>query len=93
MRRSATAEAARLLSGIVKESGARVRDAIWQEIKQKSPAPGRCEKASPRLVTDVMVTLATERLVLEDVPRIGPRCLRSNVRAIPRSCAYLGSRR
>jgi hypothetical protein len=39
MRRSATAEAARLLSGIVKESGARVRDALWQEVKQKIPRP------------------------------------------------------
>ena len=33
VRRAATAEAARLLSGIVKDSGKRVRDAIWEEIK------------------------------------------------------------
>jgi hypothetical protein len=34
-RRSATTESVRLLSGIVKESGARVRDAMWQELKNK----------------------------------------------------------
>ena len=39
VRRAATAEAARLLSGIVKESGTRVRDAIWKEIKTKIPRP------------------------------------------------------
>lgn len=39
LRRSATAEAARMLSGIVKESGARVRDALWQEVKVKLPRP------------------------------------------------------
>jgi hypothetical protein len=45
LRRSATAEAARLLSGIVKESGARVRDALWQEVKQKLPRPWPMRKA------------------------------------------------
>jgi hypothetical protein len=39
VRRSATAESARLLSGIVRESGARVRDAVWKEIKLKLPRP------------------------------------------------------
>ncbi len=39
MRRAATAQAARLLSGIVKDSGARVREAIWREIKTKIPRP------------------------------------------------------
>jgi len=47
LRRSATAEAARLLSGIVKESGARVRDALWQEVKQKLPRPWPMRKAQP----------------------------------------------
>jgi len=47
MRRSATAEAARLLSGIVKESGVRVRDAIWSEIKAKVPRPWPMRKAQP----------------------------------------------
>jgi Domain of unknown function (DUF697) len=47
LRRSATAEAARLLSGIVKESGARVRDALWQEVKQKLPRPWPMRKAEP----------------------------------------------
>jgi hypothetical protein len=47
VRRAATAEAARLLSGIVKESGARVRDAVWNEIKQKMPRPWPMRKAQP----------------------------------------------
>jgi len=47
LRRSATAEAARLLSGIVKESGARVRDAIWKEIKLKLPRPWPMRKGQP----------------------------------------------
>jgi hypothetical protein len=50
VRRQATAEAARLLSGIVKESGARVRDAIWQEIKQRIPRPWPMRKAQPETV-------------------------------------------
>jgi hypothetical protein len=50
LRRSATAEAARLLSGIVKESGARVRDALWQEVKQKLPRPWPMRKAQPETV-------------------------------------------
>jgi hypothetical protein len=47
LRRSATTEAARLLSGIVKQSGARVRDAIWREFKQKLPRPWPLRKAQP----------------------------------------------
>jgi hypothetical protein len=50
IRRQATAEAARLLSGIVRESGARVRDAIWQEIKQRVPRPWPMRKAQPETV-------------------------------------------
>jgi hypothetical protein len=50
MRRSATTEAARLLSGIVKESGARVRDAIWKEIKHKIPRPWPLRKGEPEPV-------------------------------------------
>jgi hypothetical protein len=50
VRRQATAEAARLLSGIVRESGARVRDAIWQEIKQRIPRPWPLRKAQPETV-------------------------------------------
>ncbi len=50
VRRAATAEAARLLSGIVKESGARVRDAIWQEIKQRVPRPWPMRKGQPETV-------------------------------------------
>jgi hypothetical protein len=50
LRRSATAEAARLLSGIVKESGARVRDSLWQEVKQKLPRPWPMRKARPETV-------------------------------------------
>ena len=40
-------EAARLLSGIVKESGARVREAIWREIKLKIPRPWPLKKGQP----------------------------------------------
>lgn len=50
VRRQATAEAARLLSGIVRESGARVRDAIWQEIKQRVPRPWPMRKAQAETV-------------------------------------------
>ncbi len=50
LRRSATAEAARLLSGIVKESGARVRDALWEEVKQKIPRPWPMRKPQPETV-------------------------------------------
>jgi hypothetical protein len=50
VRRSATAEAARLLSGIVKESGARVRDAVWKEIKMKLPRPWPLRKGQPETV-------------------------------------------
>jgi hypothetical protein len=50
LRRSATAEAARLLSGIVKVSGARVRDAIWKEIKLKIPRPWPMRKGEPEAV-------------------------------------------
>jgi hypothetical protein len=50
LRRSATAESARLLSGIVRESGARVRDAIWAEIKQKLPKPWPLRKSQPETV-------------------------------------------
>ena len=47
VRRAATTEAARLLSGIVKESGARVREAIWREIKNKIPRPWPLKKGQP----------------------------------------------
>jgi Domain of unknown function (DUF697) len=47
VRRAATTEAARLLSGIVKESGARVREAIWREIKNKIPRPWPLKKIQP----------------------------------------------
>jgi hypothetical protein len=50
LRRSATAESARMLSGIVKESGARVRDALWQEVKQKLPRPWPMRKAHAETV-------------------------------------------
>jgi hypothetical protein len=50
IRRAASAEAARMLSGIVKESGARVRDAVWNEIKQKMPRPWPRRKAQPETV-------------------------------------------
>ncbi len=49
-RRSATTEAARLLSGIVKESGGRVREAIWTGIKQKITRPWPLRKAQPETV-------------------------------------------
>jgi hypothetical protein len=47
VRRAATTQAARLLSGIVKESGARVREAIWKEIKNKIPRPWPLKKGQP----------------------------------------------
>jgi hypothetical protein len=50
VRRTATTEAARMLSGIVKESGARVREAIWTGIKQKIPRPWPWRKAQPESV-------------------------------------------
>jgi hypothetical protein len=50
VRRSATAEAARMLSGIVKESGARVRDVLWEEVKKKIPRPWPMRKAQPETV-------------------------------------------
>ena len=50
VRRAATGEAARLLSGIVKESGKRVRDAVWEEIKTKIPRPWPLRKTSGRAV-------------------------------------------
>jgi hypothetical protein len=50
LRKAATAEAARLLSGIVRDSGARVRDVIWSEIKQKVPRPWPARKARPETV-------------------------------------------
>jgi hypothetical protein len=50
VRRAATAEAARLLSGIVRDSGARVREAAWKEIKQKIPRPWPMRKAQPETV-------------------------------------------
>ncbi len=50
VRRGATTEAARLLSGIVKESGARVREAIWKEIKSKVPRPWPLRKGQPEAV-------------------------------------------
>jgi len=49
VRRAATTEAARLLSGIVKESGARVREAIWREIKNKIPRPWPLKKGQPEI--------------------------------------------
>ncbi len=50
VRRSATAESARMLSGIVKESGARVRDALWEEVKKKFPRPWPGRKAQAETV-------------------------------------------
>jgi hypothetical protein len=50
VRRAATAEAAKLLSGIVKESGKRVRDAAWEEIKGKIPRPWPLRKGQPEAV-------------------------------------------
>jgi Domain of unknown function (DUF697) len=50
VRRAATAEAARLLSGIVKDSGSRVRDALWKEIKHKLPRAWPSRKGQPETV-------------------------------------------
>jgi uncharacterized membrane protein YcjF (UPF0283 family) len=50
VRRVATAEAASLLSGIVKDSGKRVRDAVWEEIKNKMPRPWPLRKGQPEPV-------------------------------------------
>jgi hypothetical protein len=50
VRRAATAQAARLLSSIVKESGARVRDAMWNEVKTKIPRPWTLRKGQPEPV-------------------------------------------
>jgi Domain of unknown function (DUF697) len=50
VRRNATAEAARLLSGIVKESGKQVRDAVWKEIKNKMPRPWPSRQGQPETV-------------------------------------------
>jgi Domain of unknown function (DUF697) len=50
VRRAATAQAARLLSGIVKDSGARVREAMWNEIKTKIPRPWPLRKGQPETV-------------------------------------------
>jgi hypothetical protein len=47
VRRAATAEAARMLTGIVKESGTRVRQAVWKEIKAKVPSPWPGRKGQP----------------------------------------------
>jgi Domain of unknown function (DUF697) len=47
VRRAATAEAARLLSGIVKDSGTRVREAIWKDLKTKFPRPWPLRKSQP----------------------------------------------
>jgi hypothetical protein len=47
VRRAATAEAARLLSGIVRDSGTRVREAIWKDLKTKFPRPWPLRKSQP----------------------------------------------
>jgi len=44
VRRTATAQAARLLGGIVRDSGARVREAVWSELKLKMPRPWTSHK-------------------------------------------------
>jgi hypothetical protein len=50
VRKAATAEAARLLSGIVRDSGSRVREAIWKEIKHKIPRAWPSRKPQPETV-------------------------------------------
>ena len=50
VRKAATAEAARLLSGIVRDSGSRVRDAIWKDLKTKLPRPWPMRKGQPETV-------------------------------------------
>jgi hypothetical protein len=50
VRRAATAEAARLLSGIVKDGGSRVREAIWKDLKTKFPRPWPMRKGQPEPV-------------------------------------------
>jgi hypothetical protein len=47
VRRAATAEAARLLSGIVRDSGTRVREAVWKDLKTKFPRPWPLRKNQP----------------------------------------------
>ncbi len=50
VRRAAAAQAARLLTGIVRESGARLREAIWSELKLKMPRPWSAGKRQPETV-------------------------------------------
>lgn len=50
VRKAATAQAARLLTGIVRESGARLREAIWSELKLKMPRPWSAGKRQPETV-------------------------------------------
>ncbi len=49
-RKAATAQAARLLGLIVRESGARVREAVWTELKLKMPRPWLAPKRQPETV-------------------------------------------
>jgi hypothetical protein len=50
IRKSATGEAARMLSGIVKNCGSRVRDAMWDEFKSKIARPWPGRKPQPETV-------------------------------------------
>ena len=50
LRKVATAQAARLLTGIVRESGARLREAIWSELKLKMPRPWANGRRQPETV-------------------------------------------
>lgn len=50
VRKAATAQAARLLTGIVRESGARLREAVWSELKLKMPRPWSTGKRQPETV-------------------------------------------